>query len=429
MSSDSLWQYRDVEQISEESSEEQVAESTESEIADLLASTNTHTQFPTYELPPELSTQAWNSDPAEPTGIEEPALPLTTAFSTLNIHQEEPELPSPSQFAQPSTETQFPPTTEVPLAGEEDIPQQSTEQVQTHPMENIPYRFGLGPHAETYSGFPGENLRRWIISTNFLLEAYPEWTGAQQVRAVYPLLRDNAKDWFHGVMGTPNEPRNWRELAQRLMQVFRTEQHMYRYEESLDKIKQSKFANLEQYFAAFRALANELSDMPKRHLVYKFAKGLTSLEARHTILNTPECTLERAYEIASSRALGARIANPNATMDYNDGVAPMDLDAFVAQGRNNTATQNRNDVICWNCLQPGHLARTCRRRRNRRQQQPQQQQPQQQNQGRRQGQLRNIDTITDEEWRMILEYRQLRNGNNNGNDNAAPPQQENLPGQ
>jgi hypothetical protein len=348
---------------------------------------------------------------------------LPTAFSTLNISQE-PTFPSSTPFAQ-SSEIQFP-----PAVGEEVTQQQSTAQEQTYRMENIPYRFGLGPHAETYSGLPGENLKRWIISTTFLLEAYPEWTGTQQVRAVYPLLRLHAKDWFHTVMGTPDEPEDWEELAHQLTQVFRTEQHMYRYEESLDKIKQSKFANLEQYFATFQALANELNDMPKRHLVYKFAKGLTNADARHAILNTPGCTLQRAYEIASSRIIGDRIANPNTAINYDDGgVAPMDLDAFIAQGRNNAAAQNRNDIICWNCNQPGHLARTCRRRRNRQQQQPQQQQPQQQrNRDRRQGQFRNMDAITDEEWQMILRYRELRNGNpGNGNDNAGP--QENLQGQ
>jgi hypothetical protein len=299
------------------------------------------------------------------------------------------------------------------------------------------FRFSLGPHARTYSGSPNENLKNWIKTTHFLLRPYVnDWSPEQQVYAVYLLLRGNALEWYNGVMGTEDEPQTWPELAAALMQVFRTPQHMYQYEEQLDKIKQANFANLEAYFAAFQAIARELDDMPDRHMVYKFAKGLTNIEARHAILNIPDCTLQRAYETASSRALGIRMANPNAGINHNNnhnGVAPMDLDAFVAQGRNNAAAQDRNDIICWNCQQPGHLARTCRRRRNRRQQQPQQQ-PQQYNQGRRQGQFHNIDAITDEELQMILEYRRLRNNNdnngnngNNGNANAQP--QENYQGQ
>jgi hypothetical protein len=41
-----------------------------------------------------------------------------------------------------------------------------------------------------------------------------------------------------------------------------------------------------------------------------------------------------------------------------------------------------------------------------------------------------MDAITDDEWQMILQYRQLRNGNaNNGNDNDDVAQQENFQGQ
>jgi hypothetical protein len=333
---------------------------------------------------------------------------LSTAFSALTIGQ------PPVTFSALTT------------SQEDSVAQQSTDQAQPRKMENtFSYRFSLGPYADTFSGNPGENLTEWIISTNFLLEAFEDWSGAQQVRAVYPLLRGNARSWFNGVRGTPDEPRNWEELANQLVKVFRTEQHMYQYEERLDKIKQADFTNLEQYFAAFQALARELQDMPKRHLVYKFAKGLTNANVRHAIYNTANCNLQRAYEIASSHALGIRAANPNLIdNNYDDGVAPMELDAM-------SGARNRNQVICYNCQQPGHLARSCRQRRNKpRRQQQQQQQPH--NQGKRQGQLRNIDAITDEEWQMILQYRQLRNGNandDNNNNNGEAVQQENFRGQ
>jgi hypothetical protein len=304
---------------------------------------------------------------------------LQEAFAALTIGQEgntqpphfdELTFPFSAHLVQPSTNTT--PVEEVAAQPES----QQTNQTTQRTMEHIGYRFTLGPHADTFSGNPGENLQDWIVSTNFLLEAFEDWTGPQQVRAVYPLLRGNARAWFNGVRGTPEEPQDWPQLAQQLQRVFRTEQHLYQYEERLDKIKQSNFANLEQYFATFQALARELNDMPRRHLVYKFAKGLSNAAVRHVIYNTHNCDLQRAYEIASAHALGIRTANPNVynnNYNYNnnnnqgnhrnDGVAPMELDAMGG-------ARDRNQIICYNCLQPGHLARTCRQRRNRRRQPP-----------------------------------------------------------
>jgi hypothetical protein len=433
MSSDPLWQYREVEQIPDDTSEEQAAaESTESDITDLLARTHVGTRFPAYELPPELGTQAWISEPEEPAGIEE----LTLQFSAQQVQPSNSTSFFPT-FSAPASNQQVPISETFPAETAEPQETRTTNQTSTSrtPRMEGGFRFSLGPHARTYSGLPQENLKNWIKTTHFLLRPFVnDWTPEQQVYAVYLLLRGNALEWYNGIMGTEDEPQSWPELANAMMQVFRTPQHMYQYEEQLDKIKQTNFANLEAYFAAFQAVARELDDMPDRHLVYKFAKGLTNIEARQAILNIPDCTLQKAYETASSRALGIRMANPNAGINRNNNdVVPMDLDAFVTQGRNNMAAQDRNDVICWNCNQPGHLARTCRRRRNRRPQQHQPQpQPQQQphNQGRRHGQLRNIDAITDEEMQMILEYRRLRNNENNGNNGDANGQlQENYQGQ
>jgi hypothetical protein len=303
-------------------------------------------------------------------------------------------------------------------------PQLSPTSVQEPTSMTEDTRFSLGPDAPKFSGAPQENLQRWIAAVDFLLETH-KWDDKQQLRAIFRLLRGPAQAWFLSTRGTTKEPKTWKALQDALTSAFRSQQQVYVLRERLETLRQKQFPDLEQYITAFHGLVHEIGDLSEAHSIFLFARGLTNKLIKTTIYNTPNCTLQGAYQIARSFTLGGFAAGtyqlpqpqPQPQPAYNDGVAPMELDAMLPQQK------PRNDIICFNCKQPGHMARSCRRQRNNASPSHQHNQPSR----NQQAQLHNVNAIQTEEWQAFQQWRQQQQQQQqHGTSNV---QSENFSGQ
>jgi hypothetical protein len=206
----------------------------------------------------------------------------------------------------------------------------------------------LSPNAPKYSGEPGEDLICWIGTINFLLRTNTSWNDEQKAGAAFKQLTGRTRRWFilnqeRAEQHSELAIKTWQDMCDRIKKHFLSASHQHAVNRELRTIIQEQFKSIDQYIARFQDLTAILSKIDENFLVYNFAYGLSSQAAASAILSTPDCTLEKAYEIAAAQdhtmSILSQKGNHRRQAD-DDGVAPMELDAME---------QRRGAIVRYKC--------------------------------------------------------------------------------
>lgn len=180
---------------------------------------------------------------------------------------------------------------------------------------------------------------------------------------------DLASDYFEGealhwwVLNCERYPQDipttWSDFAALVSARFTPQDSIRRARDKLTRLSQKGPAHA--YVAAFQDAALVIPDLSDAEMTDRFVRGLKP-DVRLEVYKRGVSTFAEAAQVAVTiddaihATRGTRdgaLRMPYSGRVAQDGSVPMELGNVQAQRR------ERRNLICWNCRQPGHVARNC----------------------------------------------------------------------
>lgn len=220
------------------------------------------------------------------------------------------------------------------------------------------------PDPPRFNGRGRQDINNWL----FLVEnscAAHKYDEPTQLRYALALLDDLALVWWRSAMAG-QQSWTWGLFRAAILQAFSPVDPVKTARERLDKLQQ-RDSPAAYYAMQFRQLVTQIPSMSEEDRIHRFVSGLRPAVAQQVKIQDPT-SLEQAMVIAARaddrpRTFRSQSAEPQ----------PMELGTRDTRPRRETKTYDnrrprlsyeeikklQNAGRCFNCKQPGHIARNC----------------------------------------------------------------------
>lgn len=250
-----------------------------------------------------------------------------------------------------------------------------TPQPPVSPPQPTPTPLVKPPKPEPFRG--GRKIASWLFTLEQYFAVVHIEADLPRMQFAAALLRDAAADWWRGFCiaveaGTHSPISSWLEFKLRITQHFQPIHEEDFARQQIRTIKQT--GSVREYVVKFQNLILQIPTMDERSKVDAFTVGL-KVDARRWVKLQDPRTLEQAMTVAE-RYQTMLMQDRAAMKTYGqlsrgivDTASPMELGVISKPRQYRDADRKlpadggrRNTVpTCWNCGEPGHLRRDCKR--------------------------------------------------------------------